>query len=394
MPRAYLHIGAHKTGTSSFQYFIKAQRDWLSSRGYYVPLTGQAEAGGHHPLARAISGLPAAPSNKKLLPRLIEESKERGHPDLLISSEMMSSIMSSRDLLQRYQDYFASFGYSVVAILYIRQLPGAWNSAYSQMVKTMGYSNTFVDFIQERLATVAQPKKGTWFNLFTHPDVEAIIKPYNKLVKSKGIVKAILEDLRISEPPPGPEPHVNKAPSPTEVFVCRQFLQELKGQDVQFTISQRPRLIETIRQLQFSDSRTYFGVTPDIAATIDAGTKKWRDEVAKSVWGATWEECFPGEGHLPEANDLDLLNPEDIDSEKINHLMDELRESWKKIKLETAHEVRPPWLVTVGDAMKVARANGERSGKTESRMDRLTQWVRYAIWRSKQIYKKFFGRVD
>src|SRR4029453_2784677 len=51
----YIHVGPHKTGTSSIQWFLQENRAELLEHGYFVPKSG-ANHGAHHALARKLCG--------------------------------------------------------------------------------------------------------------------------------------------------------------------------------------------------------------------------------------------------------------------------------------------------------------------------------------------------
>src|SRR5258706_13501853 len=51
----YIHIGPHKTGTTSIQWFLKENRAELLKHGYLVPESGSIH-GGHHQLVRQLCG--------------------------------------------------------------------------------------------------------------------------------------------------------------------------------------------------------------------------------------------------------------------------------------------------------------------------------------------------
>lgn len=59
----YIHIGPHKTGTTSIQWFLKENRAELLKRGYFVPESGSIR-GGHHPLVRQLCGQAVPPHQR------------------------------------------------------------------------------------------------------------------------------------------------------------------------------------------------------------------------------------------------------------------------------------------------------------------------------------------
>ena len=49
----YIHIGPHKTGSTSIQWFLKENQAELLNHGYFVPKS-EAKHGAHHALARKL----------------------------------------------------------------------------------------------------------------------------------------------------------------------------------------------------------------------------------------------------------------------------------------------------------------------------------------------------
>ena len=51
----YIHVGPHKSGTTSIQWFLRENRAELLKHGYFVPESGNVH-GGHHPIVRQLCG--------------------------------------------------------------------------------------------------------------------------------------------------------------------------------------------------------------------------------------------------------------------------------------------------------------------------------------------------
>src|SRR5947207_13426836 len=52
----YIHVGPHKTGTTSIQWFLQENRVELLKHGYLVP-ESETKRGAHHALAEKLAGL-------------------------------------------------------------------------------------------------------------------------------------------------------------------------------------------------------------------------------------------------------------------------------------------------------------------------------------------------
>ncbi len=108
MSTALLHIGTHKTGTTSFQRWARDNRDSLQTRGirFYEPLWAQGGNAGELVLLclRANRSAPHKPRHpescldewRELTTRHLAEQVSCSSPDLLISAESLS--------LLRYED--------------------------------------------------------------------------------------------------------------------------------------------------------------------------------------------------------------------------------------------------------------------------------------------------
>ncbi|WP_374449023.1 glycosyltransferase family 2 protein, partial [Stella sp.] len=123
-PRLYVHIGLHKTGTTSIQAYLSKHRDRLAAAGVYVPLIGVAPGfDGHHLLPWSIS----RPNSEHLTgvdpdalwTKLRSEFDACGNPFAIVSSEEFSGMRD--DDVERFGRLLD--GYEIVPIVILRR-PG------------------------------------------------------------------------------------------------------------------------------------------------------------------------------------------------------------------------------------------------------------------------------
>ena len=131
-----LHIGRHKTGTSSLQLFLCRNEARLRDAGYVYPRTLRAPIA-HHPLARSHNCSVA----DELAPAELEEfwKELEPAPNVIISSEEFQNACPysvARD--------FGFFDVSIV--VYLREQVGYFLSAYAQAVKARKVVWTMAEF--------------------------------------------------------------------------------------------------------------------------------------------------------------------------------------------------------------------------------------------------------
>lgn len=144
MSEFVLHIGRHKTGTSSLQHFLHLNRERLAEQGWYYPQAGLAPVA-HHDIARFLHM-----KQRKLLPlpererlaqavrALARETAGRREPALL-SSEAFQNCQP-----QWVATRFAPGGTRVV--VYIREQVDYLVSSYQQKVHATNYSESLHDY--------------------------------------------------------------------------------------------------------------------------------------------------------------------------------------------------------------------------------------------------------
>ena len=140
--RAILHIGRHKSGTSSLQHFMAGNRDFLAGQGIVYPRAGSRNGIAHHLLA--------AECNHNLsdgngLPAMVEALRDQtsGFDTVLLSSEAFQNLTR----LDRLEGVLAALGVTERRIFcYVREHVDYAVSAFRQYVHRQVDFVTFDDF--------------------------------------------------------------------------------------------------------------------------------------------------------------------------------------------------------------------------------------------------------
>jgi hypothetical protein len=121
MQTLYLHIGTHKTGTTSLQNFCQLNRDWLSDKGVYYPVSPGT---GHEKAAAELKE-----GNDSTLLRFVKEIQ---------SSGKTAGLLSSEDFFDQAGMIGASLGEiadQVIIVAYLRRQDFFIQSLYGEVVK-------------------------------------------------------------------------------------------------------------------------------------------------------------------------------------------------------------------------------------------------------------------
>jgi len=93
----YLHLGAHRTGTTAFQAFLRTNRARLAARGTALWLPGDLRGGPLEALAARPGGRARALADRQLRRRLagaIDRLEAAGHRRLIVSEENLLGTMA------------------------------------------------------------------------------------------------------------------------------------------------------------------------------------------------------------------------------------------------------------------------------------------------------------
>jgi hypothetical protein len=165
-PEIILHIGTHKTGTTSIQRYLGRHRDELKELGIWYPryselIAGQADHYAHLDFARSID---QTIKNPRFSPQEVKQianaivSQHQDYPFTVISAEPFwrvgftnrysSQTWKKKDrMLKQIKELFLAANVRAVAIL--RNQPDFIESLYSEVLLSTGYAHGISHFIED-----------------------------------------------------------------------------------------------------------------------------------------------------------------------------------------------------------------------------------------------------
>jgi hypothetical protein len=173
MRRCFVHVGTHKTGTSSIQAFLAMNEDALLSAGILVPLTGRTHhspenpSAGHHNIAWELNDDPRFTRGAGTLRELISEVEQSGAQTVVLSSEDFEYLHADPSRLSPLVNAMAELGYSAEIIIYLRPQSEYAQSLYRELLKH-GLELRFSDFLDVILARGAFVFQDRWIFRFEY----------------------------------------------------------------------------------------------------------------------------------------------------------------------------------------------------------------------------------
>lgn len=228
--RIVIHIGTHKTGTTSIQRALYLGRDKLAAAGLLYPSTDHDRGLRNklrkhgHLSAVAREGKPEACARERKL--LLDEFEASGAHTMVISEEGLSSpnpqsVEFFRPLAQQYD---------ITAVCYLRRQDLFIESFFNQVVKRgeMGENRSIVDFINDPVSRMRLDYHAMLMRWRAMP-AQVVALDFAGEVKKGGLVASFLQAAGL--PALGLSEEVANA-SPDMRLV--QIFQELERQGLDF----------------------------------------------------------------------------------------------------------------------------------------------------------------
>jgi hypothetical protein len=130
-----LHVGRHKTGTSSLQIFFAQNYELLVKQyGILYPIVGLDQwHKNHHPLVEDLVNH-GTPINRDSILGIISEAREHGCHSVLLSSEMLARPSLSIEQLQLLKRAFSDFA-EITIVIYLRKQDDFLESVYANRIR-------------------------------------------------------------------------------------------------------------------------------------------------------------------------------------------------------------------------------------------------------------------
>lgn len=209
----YIHIGAHKAGSTSLQLALAQNTYRLHQQGVrHLSAGRQHLVGPHHFIAAAVRD-PQKPSSSALLAKLAAEVRNSHEARLIISAEGLEHLRDAAGLAP-LAAIKRDHNLKVVVIYLVREHAAQFNSAYVEVVRHLTCSDTFDRYLRARLAIAANRYRAP-IELWSSLADRMIVRTFSS---------AAVEDLfRTEFGLDAPLPHANESINALSVEAFRRL---------------------------------------------------------------------------------------------------------------------------------------------------------------------------
>ncbi|MGE0233385.1 MAG: hypothetical protein AB7O39_10925 [Flavobacteriaceae bacterium] len=145
----FVHVGFHKTGTTSIQVFLRRNAELLAELGVLVPTAGTVFLkSGHHNIAWQLSGDACYRPDVSGLGDLEAELAASALPRAVISSEDFTNLADAPEARARLEAAAARAGYAVRYILFHRAIFDYVPSLYL-VIRKLGYTSGYLRYLSQ-----------------------------------------------------------------------------------------------------------------------------------------------------------------------------------------------------------------------------------------------------
>ncbi|HSV68815.1 MAG TPA: hypothetical protein VLI72_01785 [Methylibium sp.] len=274
-----LHIGRHKTGTSSLQHFLHLNRERLVAQGWYYPQAGLAPVA-HHDIARFLHM-----KQRKLLP--LPERERLAQTVRALAKEVAGRrepVLLSSEAFQNCQPQWVATRFapgSTRVIVYIREQVDYLVSSYQQKVHATNYAESLHDYAAQVVVNY-DAFLTRWERVFGADRIT--VRPYSReRLRSGDIVADFAEVLGLDLAAGFERPAEDQNPSIGGALLeLKRCLNRCSGE------ARTPRaLYKAFSELAAGDAaqRRKPVLDPAVAAEIHRSTQASNRRVFERHWG-------------------------------------------------------------------------------------------------------------
>ncbi|RXF68748.1 hypothetical protein [Hansschlegelia zhihuaiae] len=311
----FLHIGPHKTGTTSIQNALFVNADRLAKLGVYYP-TVSGDRGGkqrrnHTPLSR-MSNFKAQHLTDSPFWEELGRKIQKIDGSIVISTEHFAEALRDESRYRRVTEFFRERGFRIVAVAYVRDQPGWLNSWYTQDQRNFSSRQTFRQFLEHALEVGLVDPWAYLKRFLDDPQAEVRVVSFEQAVR-QGLARSFLDAIGVPASFEIPEP---KASNPNigvkGMFAAQEIMRRVNGRVR--SLPNYSDLYESFKGLMRGrdwEQTAYVGLSPDDEALIRERYRESNDRFAREWFGKDWATICPARSLELKTFDFDAASEDD-----------------------------------------------------------------------------------
>jgi len=298
--KLFIHIGAHKTGTTAIQSFLALNRKTLRKAGVLYP----GDSDNHYKISLEISELdnPLIDSSSQLF-QVIQQIKTEypGFHTVILSTEGFWEIVKEKSInMFREALLMTGIEFDIEIIFYCRRQDTWLESAYQQHVKqiNMRISRTFQEFLERKtlFKTIEYFNRlENWARVFGRGSIR--VNVYSRdtdIVDSFGYYVGILPGINVEKPPLSKS---NMGLRPASIEFVR-LLNLLGVEDKDFV-----KAVKHLAALEYKPIGNYNFLNPHDQVYIMDYFNQQNVKLAQAYLNK--DNLFEDQGHITEGQNID-----------------------------------------------------------------------------------------
>lgn len=306
----YLHIGTHKTGSTTIQKFIMDSLGKLEDCGISVPSLGGAKIDQDHKLiALALQRLPQHGGDDEVLRKLGVQLRHEKR-DIIISAETLAEKIVKAEVFARVKDYFEEHGYRMHVIVYLRDQASYINSRYVQDVKRFIYGGSFKERVKDILSR-SRSSYDYWEYyqpMITAPDIKFDPRSFSKATET-GLLEDFFSIIPVLADASWVKSYntfksLNPNAGAKSVFAARLIFNSVESIDSKRL---KDRLRSKFKQTYLNKKwfeEPFIGLDDKMASAITSRYAKGNDMLAMKYWNCRWSDLNPTKTWTPMVFDF------------------------------------------------------------------------------------------
>jgi len=310
----YIHVGPHKTGTTSIQWFLRENRAELLNHGYFVPESGNVH-GGHHPIVRQLCGQEVPRHHRWAAAKFVEALADTLCEAVVISSEALEGLLKKREYANAFFNRIRELNLEPNLVVFPRNQPQLINSRYVEVVRGFRRSEPFEAFVPGEIHH-SSFRYSDLITLVKGVDAKLVPRPFTGQMTVEGVVADFLQAIGLDPSRfGGTEIRRNQTAGPFTVSLARDVSRLIANSGRRLTGVQarqcKRKLALYLQEKGLADTG-YCGLSNALARQIEKDWQRDNDVFAQQVWQKPWKEVFAADvGREFTPNDFDIAKPDE-----------------------------------------------------------------------------------